>query len=73
MGFFDCIIAVMSNAQQYNMHDMHIKTQLHKHIYIPIYKHTINRRVPKAKILLIRILDLCNTPSASILATCYAT
>ena len=48
MGAADCIIAVMSDAQQYNMHNMHIKTQLHKHICIAIYKHTINKREPKA-------------------------
>ena len=29
---------------------MHIKTQSHKQIYIPIYKHTINKREPKANI-----------------------
>ena len=27
---------------------MHIKTQPQKHIYIPIYKHTINKREPQA-------------------------
>ena len=48
MGSADCITAVISDTQQYNMHNMHIKTQLHKHICIPIYKHTINKREPKA-------------------------
>ena len=48
MGAADCITAVISDAQQYNMHNMHIKTQPHKHICIPIYKHTINKREPKA-------------------------
>ena len=48
MGAADCITAVMSYAQQYNTHNMHIKTQPHKHICIPIYKHTINKREPKA-------------------------
>ena len=47
MGAADCITAVISNAQQYNMH---IKTQLHKYIYIPIYKQIINKREPKANI-----------------------
>ena len=50
MGAADCITAIMSDAQQYNMHNMHIKTQPHKHIYIPIYKHTIKTREPKANI-----------------------
>ena len=50
MGAADCITAVMSYAQQYNTHNMHIKTQPHKHICIPIYKHTINKREPKANI-----------------------
>ena len=48
MGAADCITAVMSDAQQYNMHNMHIKIQPHKHIYIPIYKRIINKREPKA-------------------------
>ena len=48
MGAADCITAVMSYAQQYNTHNMHIKTQPHKHICIPIYKHKINKREPKA-------------------------
>ena len=50
MGAADYITAVMSYMQQYNMHNMHIKTQPHKHICIPIYKHTINKREPKANI-----------------------
>ena len=48
MGAADCITAVMSDAQQYNVHNMHIKTQPHIYICIPIYKHTINKKVPKA-------------------------
>ena len=48
MGVSDCITAIMSDAQQYNTHNMHIKTQPHKHICIPIYKHTINKRQPIA-------------------------
>ena len=51
MGAADCITAVMSNAQHYNMHNMHIKTQLHKYICIPICKHTINKREPKSNTL----------------------
>ena len=47
MGAADCITAVISYAHQYNTHNMHIKTQPHKHICIPIYKHTINKRKPK--------------------------
>ena len=50
MGAADCIMAVMSYVQQYNTHNIHIKTQPHKHICIPIYKHTINIRKPKANI-----------------------
>ena len=48
IGAADCITAVMSDAQQYNMHNMHIKIQPHKYICIPIYKHTINKKEPKA-------------------------
>ena len=48
MGAADYITAVMSNAQQYNTHNMHLKTQPHKHICIPIYKHTINKKELKA-------------------------
>ena len=47
MGAADCITAVISDTQQYKMH---IKTQSHKHICMPIYKHTINKREPKANI-----------------------
>ena len=47
IGAVDCITAVMSDVQQYNMHMMHIKTP-HKHIFISIYKHTIKKREPKA-------------------------
>ena len=48
IGAADCIIAVISDMQKYNMHNMHIKIQPHKHICIPIYKHTINKKEPKA-------------------------
>ena len=50
MGAANSITAIISDAQQYNMHNMHIKTQPDKHICIPIYKHTINKREPKANI-----------------------
>ena len=49
MGAADCIAAVMSDAQQYSMHNTHIETQPHKHIYRPIYKHMTNKRVEKTK------------------------
>ena len=48
MGAADCITAVMSYAHQYNTHNMHTKIQPHQHICIPIYKHTINKKEPKA-------------------------
>ena len=50
------ITAVMSDVQQYNMHNIHIKIQPHKHICIPIYKHTINKREPKANTLTKKVL-----------------
>ena len=50
MGAADYITAIMSDPQQYNMHNMYIKTQPHKYICIPIYKHTINKKEPKANI-----------------------
>ena len=48
MGATDCITAVMSNVQQYNMHNKHIEKQPHKDICRHIYKHTINKRGAKA-------------------------
>ena len=50
MGAADCITAVISYVHQYNMYNMHIKTQLHKNICLPIYKHKINKKEPKANI-----------------------
>ena len=58
MGAADCITGVMSDAQQYNMRNMNIKTQPHKHICIPIYKYTINKRETKANILPLVMFNL---------------
>ena len=47
MGADDCIMAVISDMQQYNMHNKHTEIQPHKHICRPTCKHTINKREPK--------------------------
>ena len=48
MGAADCIMAVISDMQGYNMHNMHIKTQPDKYICRTINNHIANKREPKA-------------------------
>ena len=48
MGAANCITAVMSDVQQYNMHNTHIKTQQNKHICSTIHKDIIKKRESKA-------------------------
>ena len=58
MGDADCNTAVISNAQRYNMHNMHIETQSNKQICKPINKHITNKREPKANICILSTLNL---------------